>query len=84
MCKIQRRQPIRTYGICCACAHDVQLQNKWRVHKAWLQPLHEQGRELASWFFQVGGSFDVEHVLRDQNKVADALSNIACDRAALL
>jgi hypothetical protein len=62
----------------------LQLQNKWRVHKAWLQPLHEQGREIAGWFFEVGGKFEAEHVLRDQNKVADALSNIACDRATAL
>jgi hypothetical protein len=62
----------------------MQLQNKWRVHKQWLQPLHERGRQLASWFYEVGGNLEVEHVLRDQNKVADALSNIACDRAAAL
>lgn len=52
-----------------------QLEGRYRVKHAALAPLYENARELAKHF----KSLDVEHVPRNENKVADALVNAALD-----
>jgi ribonuclease HI len=52
-----------------------QLEGRYRVKHAALAPLYENARELTKHF----KSLDVEHVPRNQNKVADALVNAALD-----
>lgn len=52
-----------------------QLEGRYRVKHADLAPLYEGARELAKHF----KSLHVEHVPRNENKVADALVNAALD-----
>jgi ribonuclease HI len=52
-----------------------QLQGRYKVKNAGLQPLFRRAREL------IGGleGFRIEHVRREENKEADALANRAMD-----
>jgi ribonuclease H / adenosylcobalamin/alpha-ribazole phosphatase len=52
-----------------------QVNGRWRVKEARLQPLHRQAKELLDTFSEVG----VKHVERERNKGADALANMAID-----
>ena len=54
-----------------------QMRGEYKVKHAGLQPLHAEARRLASKLEQV----TFEHVRREQNRVADALSNQAMDLA---
>lgn len=53
-----------------------QMQGRYRVKSADLQPLHERARKLARGF----AYFSIEHVPREQNREADELANVALDR----
>ena len=53
-----------------------QMQGRYKVKSADLQPLHERARKLAHGF----AYFAIEHVRREQNREADELANIALDR----
>ena len=52
-----------------------QVQGRYRVKKAELQPLHRQAVELLKGFAEVA----IEHVEREKNRGADALANVAID-----
>ncbi|HEV2027120.1 MAG TPA: ribonuclease HI family protein [Candidatus Dormibacteraeota bacterium] len=52
-----------------------QVNGRWRVKEARLQPLHRQAKELLDRFREV----EVKHVERERNKAADALANQAID-----
>lgn len=52
-----------------------QMQGRYKVKSADLQPLHERARKLAHGF----AYFAIEHVRRKQNREADELANIALD-----
>jgi probable phosphoglycerate mutase len=52
-----------------------QMRGEYKVKNAGLQPLHAEARQLAARLDRV----TFEHVRREQNKVADALSNDAMD-----
>ena len=49
-----------------------QMQGKYKVNSPKLAPLHKCATTLASKFTKI----DYEHVYRDKNKRADALSNV--------
>jgi ribonuclease HI len=49
-----------------------QMQGKYRVNSPKLVPLHQCATTLASKFTKI----DYEHVYRDKNQRADALSNV--------
>jgi ribonuclease HI len=49
-----------------------QMQGKYRVNSPKLVPLHQCATTLASKFAKI----DYEHVYRDKNQRADALSNV--------
>ncbi|TAN32107.1 ribonuclease HI family protein [bacterium] len=52
-----------------------QLNGRYRVKKAELQPLHRRAKELLDGFAEVV----VAHVARERNRGADALANRALD-----
>ncbi len=54
-----------------------QMRGEYKVKHAGLQPLHAEARRLVARL----GRVTFEHVRREQNKVADALSNKAMDLA---
>jgi len=55
-----------------------QMQGRYKVKSADLQPLYERARKLAHGF----AYFAIEHVRREQNREADELANIALDRTS--
>ena len=54
-----------------------QLQGRYRVKQAHLQPLYEKARALLGQYEEV----ELVHVPREQNVIADALVNAALDGA---
>jgi ribonuclease HI len=56
-----------------------QMQGRYKVKSADLKPLHERASKLAR---QVE-YFTLEHVLREMNREADGLANLALDQAAV-
>jgi ribonuclease HI len=54
-----------------------QMRGEYKVKHAGLQPLHAEARRLVGSLARV----TFEHVRREQNKVADALSNQAMDQS---
>lgn len=55
-----------------------QLQGRYRVKAANLKPLYEQAKALLSRF----QSWQIQHVYRAENSLADGLANEAMDRGA--
>lgn len=55
-----------------------QLQGRYRVKAANLKPLYQQAKNLLSQF----ESWQVQHVYRAENSVADGLANEAMDKGA--
>lgn len=55
-----------------------QLEGRYRVRNAGLQPLHRRARALLAGFHQVS----LRHVRREENTEADALVNEALDAAS--
>ncbi|MBZ5502381.1 MAG: reverse transcriptase-like protein [Acidobacteriia bacterium] len=55
-----------------------QMQGRYKVKSAHLQPLHERARKLARQL----DYFAIEHVPREMNRDADELANVALDSAA--
>ncbi|HVB35721.1 MAG TPA: reverse transcriptase-like protein [Candidatus Acidoferrales bacterium] len=53
-----------------------QMQGRYKVKNAALKPLHERAQKLA----RALDYFVIEHVMREQNRDADALANVALDR----
>ena len=53
-----------------------QMQGRYRVKNAALKPLHERAQKLA----RALDYFVIEHVMREQNRDADELGNLALDR----
>jgi ribonuclease HI len=53
-----------------------QMQGRYKVKNAALKPLHERAQKLA----RALDYFVIEHVMREQNREADALGNTALDR----
>lgn len=53
-----------------------QMQGRYKVKNATLKPLHERAQKLA----RALDYFIIEHVIREQNRDADALGNLALDR----
>ena len=53
-----------------------QMQGRYKVKNAALKPLHEKAQKLARGL----DYFVMEHVMREQNRDADALANVALDR----
>ncbi len=53
-----------------------QMQGRYKVKNAALKPLHERAQKLA----RALDCFVIEHVMREQNRDADALGNLALDR----
>lgn len=56
-----------------------QMQGRYKVKSADLRPLHERATKLARQF----SYFQIEHVRRELNRDADALANVALDRAGV-
>jgi len=52
-----------------------QMQGRYKVKNAALKPLHERAQKLARGL----DYFVIEHVMREQNRDADALGNLALD-----
>ena len=52
-----------------------QMQGRYRVKNAALKPLHERAQKLA----RALDYFVIEHVMREQNRDADELGNLALD-----
>lgn len=52
-----------------------QVNGRWRVKEARLQPLNARAKELVTGFAEV----EIKHVERERNKGADALANMAID-----
>jgi len=52
-----------------------QMQGRYKVKNAALKPLHEKAQKLARGL----DYFVIEHVMREQNRDADALANFALD-----
>jgi ribonuclease HI len=52
-----------------------QVNGRWKVKEARLQPLQTKAKELLAGFPE----FEVKHVERERNKGADALANMAMD-----
>lgn len=52
-----------------------QMQGRYKVKSADLKPLHERASKLARQLTY----FAIEHVLRERNREADALANVALD-----
>lgn len=53
-----------------------QLKGQYRVHSAELRPLYEEARHRISQL----DHFQIQHVLREKNRYADRLANLAMDR----
>lgn len=53
-----------------------QMQGRYKVKNVALKPLHERAQKLA----RALDYFVIEHVMREQNREADALANLALDR----
>ncbi|MHB8410810.1 MAG: reverse transcriptase-like protein [Candidatus Acidiferrales bacterium] len=53
-----------------------QMQGRYKVKNTALKPLHEKAQKLARGL----DYFVIEHVMREQNRDADALANLALDR----
>jgi ribonuclease HI len=53
-----------------------QMKGQYRVKSPDLLPLHEQARRLALGLEK----FEIQHVLREKNRHADRLANLAMDR----
>jgi len=53
-----------------------QMQGRYKVRNAALKPLHERAQKLV----RALDYFVIEHVMREQNRDADALGNLALDR----
>lgn len=53
-----------------------QMQGRYKVKNAALKPLHERAQKLT----RALDYFVIEHVMREQNRDADALANLALDR----
>lgn len=56
-----------------------QMQGRYKVKSADLRPLHERAAKLARQLIY----FQIEHVRREMNRDADALANVALDRAGV-
>lgn len=56
-----------------------QMQGRYKVKSADLRPLHERAAKLARQL----SYFQIEHVRRELNRDADALANVALDRAGV-
>lgn len=54
-----------------------QIQGRYKVKSAYLQPLHQQARQMIERL----ESFTIEHVRREHNREADRLVNKALDAA---
>jgi len=54
-----------------------QMQGRYRVQSADLKPLHERARQLAKRLEH----FAIQHIPREQNRLADQLANEAMDHA---
>lgn len=52
-----------------------QLEGRYRVRQEHLKPLHERARRLCAGF----ESCRVEHVRREENRIADAVANAVLD-----
>jgi ribonuclease HI len=52
-----------------------QVNGRWKVKEARLQPLQAKAKELMAAFPEV----EIKHVARESNKGADALANMAMD-----
>ncbi len=55
-----------------------QMKGQYRVNSPDLRPLYEEARRLAQKLEQ----FQIQHVLREKNRQADRLANLAMDRGA--
>ncbi len=55
-----------------------QIKGQYRVNSPDLKPLYEEAKRRIARL----GQFQVQHVLRDKNKNADRLANLAMDRGA--
>jgi probable phosphoglycerate mutase len=55
-----------------------QVNGRWKVKEARLQPLQARAKELLAGFPKV----EIKHVERERNKGADALANMAMDEHA--
>ncbi len=53
-----------------------QMKGQYRVNSPELRPLHEQARRLTFALEK----FEIQHVLREKNRHADRLANLAMDR----
>ena len=53
-----------------------QIKGQYRVNSAELRPLYEEARRRIAQLQQ----FQIEHVLREKNRHADRLANLAMDR----
>ncbi len=53
-----------------------QIKGQYRVNSSDLRPLYEEAKQRIARL----GSFQIQHVLRDKNKNADRLANLAMDR----
>lgn len=53
-----------------------QMKGRYRVKSPQLLPLYEEARRLAAEL----ESFEIRHVLREKNRRADQLANLAMDR----
>lgn len=55
-----------------------QMKGQYRVNSPDLRPLYEEARRLA----QKLQEFQIQHVLREKNRQADRLANLAMDRGS--
>jgi ribonuclease HI len=55
-----------------------QMKGQYRVNSPELRPLHEQARRRILALEK----FEIRHVLREKNRQADRLANLAMDRGA--
>lgn len=53
-----------------------QMKGQYRVNSPELRPLYEQAKSLVRQL----GRFEIQHVLREKNRNADKLANLAMDR----
>jgi len=56
-----------------------QMQGRYKVKSPELKPLHERATKLSRQF----SYFAIEHVLREMNRDADGLANVALDQAGV-
>jgi ribonuclease HI len=57
-----------------------QMQGRYKVKSAALQPLHERAQKLA----RALAYFEITHIPREQNSEADALANLALDATSTI